>query len=57
LLRLPSGSALIDFSVAERVKRFDCGGNAVFLLDILASGSNFACTSGKINKALVPAER
>ena len=43
---------LVDFSAAERVKRFDCVGNAVFLLDFRASGGNFACKSGKINKPL-----
>jgi hypothetical protein len=41
---------LVDFSVAECVKHFDCGGNAVFSTDFLAAGRNFACKSGKINQ-------
>ena len=39
---------LVDFSVAERVKRFDGWENDVFLPDCLESDGHFACKSGKI---------
>jgi hypothetical protein len=52
-----SGLRLVDFSVAECVKHFDCGGKAVFSLDFIESGGPFVSKSGKINKPLVPAGR
>jgi hypothetical protein len=47
----PAGdNGLVVFSVAECVKHFDWGGNAVFSLGFFNSNSKFACESGKINK-------
>jgi hypothetical protein len=41
---------LVDFSVAECVKHFDCGGKVVFLHDFIDSGDQVESKSGKINK-------